>query len=221
MRIDSGDIAYLSKKARVMLDEAGYSDVMIVASNALDEYLVRDLLIQGARVDSFGIGEKLITAKSDPVFGGVYKLAAVKEGERYIPKIKVSESVEKLTTPHLKQIFRLYDNETGKAMADYLTMADEDPRGQESLTLFDPLETWKKCTFRNFTAKPLLVPIFREGKQVYELPSLEEIRRHCAQGLDTLWEEVKRFEYPHRYYVDLSEKLWKERRRLLDEMSAI
>lgn len=221
IRIDSGDIAYLSKKARAMLDEAGYPDVSIVASNALDEYLVRDLLEQGAKVDSFGIGEKLITSKSDPVFGGVYKLAAVKEGDAYLPKIKVSESAEKLTTPHLKQIWRLFDKESGKAMADYLTLREEDPSACESLTLFDPLETWKKCTFTGFTAKPMLLPIFQNGKQVYQLPTLAEARANCARGLDTLWDEVKRFENPHRYYVDLSEKLWSERRRLLDQANAL
>ena len=220
IRIDSGDIAYLSKRARVMLDEAGYEDVKIVASNSLDEYLILELLRQDAKVDSFGVGEKLITSKTAPVFGGVYKLVALKNGEAYIPKIKISESTEKITTPYLKNLYRLYDNETGIAMADYITMHDEtEISNAKELTLFDPIETWKRRTFTNFTIKPLLVPIFEGGRLVYNRPSLEEIRTYCAEQLDTLWEELKRFEYPHKYYVDLSDKLWQERQSLLEEYS--
>lgn len=217
VRIDSGDIAYLSKKARKMLDEAGYSDCGICASNSLDEYLVRDLILQGACVDSFGVGENLITSKSDPVFGGVYKLAAVRDGETYIPKIKISETVEKITIPHLKNLYRIFDNDTGKAMADYITIYDEEVDVTNGITLFDPVETWKSRTFTNVHAQKLNVPIYVGGKRVYESPTLAELRVFCAQQLDTLWDEVKRFENPHRYYVDLSQKLWDERQRLLTE----
>ena len=217
IRIDSGDIAYLSKKARKMLDEAGYPDCTICASNSLDEYIVRDLILQGARVDSFGIGENMITAKSDPVFGGVYKLAAVKDGGRYLPKIKISETAEKTTIPHLKNLYRIYDNDTGKAMADYITMADETVDVTDGITLFDPVETWKKRTFTNVRAERLNRPIYVNGKRVYENPPLRDIRDFCAAQVATLWDEVTRFENPHRYYVDLSQKLWDERQRLLTE----
>ena len=219
VRIDSGDIAYLSKKVRKMLDEAGYPDCGICASNSLDEYIVRDLLVQGAKLDSFGIGENLITSKSSPVFGGVYKLAAVRSGEHYEPKIKISETAEKITIPHLKNLYRIYDNETGKAMADLMTMYDETLDASKGLTLFDPVQTWKKRTFTGIHLKQLNVPIYVNGKRVYQTPPLEEIRRHCAEQVETLWDEVKRFENPHRYYVDLSQKLWDERQRLLNELS--
>lgn len=219
VRIDSGDIAYLSKKVRKMLDEAGYPDCGICASNSLDEYIVRDLLVQGAKLDSFGIGENLITSKSSPVFGGVYKLAAVRSGEYYEPKIKISETAEKITIPHLKNLYRIYDNETGKAMADLMTMYDETLDASKGLTLFDPVQTWKKRTFTGIHLKQLNVPIYVNGKRVYQTPPLEEIRRHCAEQVETLWDEVKRFENPHRYYVDLSQKLWDERQRLLNELS--
>lgn len=219
VRIDSGDIAYLSKKVRKMLDEAGYPDCGICASNSLDEYIVRDLLVQGAKLDSFGIGENLITSKSSPVFGGVYKLAAVRSGEHYEPKIKISETAEKITIPHLKNLYRIYDNETGKAMADLMTMYDEALDASKGLTLFDPVQTWKKRTFTGIHLKQLNVPIYVNGKRVYQTPRLEEIRRHCAEQVETLWDEVKRFENPHRYYVDLSQKLWDERQRLLNELS--
>ncbi len=218
IRIDSGDIAYLSKKARKMLDAAGYPDCKICVSNSLDEYLVRDLIQQGAQVDSFGIGENMITAKSNPVFGGVYKLAAVKEGDHYLPKIKVSESLEKLTTPHLKKVWRLYDAD-GKAMADYITIHDEVVDAAQGITLFDPVETWKKRTYTGCIAKCISTPIFENGKLVYKQRSLEETRAFCKAEVNTLWEEVKRFENPHRYYVDLSEKLWKCRQTLLREMT--
>ncbi|MDL2254072.1 nicotinate phosphoribosyltransferase [Ruminococcaceae bacterium OttesenSCG-928-I18] len=218
IRIDSGDISYLSKRARRMLDKAGYEDCPICASNSLDEYIVRDLLLQGAQVDLFGIGENLITSKSDPVFGGVYKLAAVKEKDgNYLPKIKLSETVEKITTPHLKKLWRIYDNENGQAMADYVTMYDESVDCEGGLTLFDPVETWKRRTFHNCSAKLLSTPIFKEGKKVYECPPLKEIRDRCQYQVSHLWEEVRRFEFPHRYYVDLSQKLWNEKQRLLNE----
>ena len=217
VRIDSGDIAYLSKKARKMLDAAGYPDCGVCASNSLDEYLVRDLILQGAQVTNFGIGENMITSKSDPVFGGVYKLAAVKDGGRYLPKIKISETAEKTTIPHLKNLYRIYDNDTGKAMADYITMADETVDVTDGITLFDPVETWKKRTFTNVRAERLNRPIYVNGKRVYENPPLRDIRDFCAAQVATLWDEVTRFENPHRYYVDLSQKLWDERQRLLTE----
>lgn len=219
IRIDSGDIAYLSKRARALLDAAGYTDCGICASNSLDEYIVRDLFIQGAKLDSFGIGENLITSKSSPVFGGVYKLAAVKDGDTYTPKIKISETAEKTTIPHLKNLYRIYDNETGKAMADYITMWDEplDKALPGGITLFDPVETWKERTFTNVHAERLNVPVYVGGRRVVELPGLTAIREECRLRVDALWDEVKRFENPHRYYVDLSRKLWDERQRLLKE----
>ena len=219
IRIDSGDIAYLSKKARKMLDEAGYPDCTICASNSLDEYIVRDLILQGARVDSFGIGENMITAKSDPVFGGVYKLAAVKEDDgSYTPKMKLSESAEKMTIPCLKKVWRIYDQD-GKAMADLITMADEVVETQHGITLFDPIETWKECTYVNCTARCLSTPIYENGKRVYTSPNLADIRKFCKAQVGTLWDEVKRFENPHTYYVDLSEELWDLRHELLNQLS--
>ena len=218
VRIDSGDIAYLSKKARKMLDAAGYPDCTICASNSLDEYLVEDLIRQGAKVDSFGIGENMITAKSDPVVGGVYKLAAVKNGEEYQPKIKVSESIEKLTTPHLKKVWRLYDAD-GKAMADYITIHDEIVDATHGITLFDPVETWKSRTYEGCVAKCISTPIFQGGKLVYQSPSLNDIKAFCKAEVETLWDEVTRFENPHRYYVDLSQKLWDCRQNLLKSMT--
>ena len=217
IRIDSGDIAYLSKKARKLLDDAGYPDAGICASNSLDEYIIRDLLMQGACLDSFGVGENLITAKSDPVFGGVYKLVATRSGDVYTPKIKVSESVEKLTTPHRKKLWRIYDNATGKAMADYITVWDEEVDCTDGITLFDPAETWKQRTFTDVHCKLLQTQIYAAGRRVYESPSLPEIRSYCEKQIATLWDEVTRFENPHRYYVDLSQKLWDERHRLLVE----
>ena len=219
IRLDSGDLAYLSKKARKMLDEAGYPVCTVCASNSLDEYLVRDLILQGARVDSFGIGENMITAKSDPVIGGVYKLAAVKEDDgSYTPKIKVSESMEKLTIPGLKKVWRIYDSD-GKAMADYVTLADEVVDTKYGITLFDPVETWKERTYVNCTAQCISTPIYVEGKRVYECPSLQQVKAFCKEQLATLWDEVKRFENPHGYYVDLSQKLWDTRQELLRAIS--
>lgn len=219
VRIDSGDIAYLSKRARAMLDAAGYKDCKIVASNALDEYIIRDLLINDAKLDSFGVGEKLITSRTSPVLGGVYKLVAVKKDGQYIPKIKISESFEKITIPYRKQIWRIYSKETGKAQADYMTIYDEDPSGLDEITIFSPLEPWKKQTLTNIYFKPLLVPIFRNGEKVYSSPALKDIRDFAMRQLDTLWDELKRLEYPHKYYVDLSQKLWDAQRRLLENNS--
>ncbi|HOJ79528.1 MAG TPA: nicotinate phosphoribosyltransferase [Clostridiales bacterium] len=219
IRIDSGDITYLSRKARKMLDEAGFKDCAIVASNSLDEYIIRDILSQGACVDSFGVGERLITSRSEPVFGGVYKLSAVEEDGKIIPKIKVSENVEKITNPAFKQVWRLYDRDSGKALADVITLHDEVINDNEPYEIFDPEYTWKRKTVTNFRARKLMVKIFDRGRCVYESPDLRTIRDYCREQVDTLWEEVKRFENPHRYYVDLSQKLWDIRAKLLHEYS--
>lgn len=215
IRLDSGDIAYLSIEARKMLDEAGYPDCRIVASNSLDEHIITDLLHQGAKIDLFGVGERLITASSEPVFGGVYKLAAVEENGVITPKIKISENVSKITNPHFKKLYRLYSKQTGKAISDQLCVHDETIDETKPLTIFDPDFTWKKKRLTDFTARELQVQIFRGGELVYEKPSLEEIRAYCAQQLDTLWDEVLRFENPHNYYVDLSKKLWNIKQELL------
>ena len=215
IRLDSGDITYLSKKARKMLDEAGYHECKIVVSNSLDEILIRDLILQGARVDLFGVGERLITAKSNPVFGGVYKLVAVEKDGEVIPKIKISENPEKITNPHFKKVYRIFDNETGTAIADQLCVYDETIDESQPLELFDPIQVWKTKTVTNYTAKELLVPIFKNGECVYESPSIHEMRDYCKAQIMTLWDEVKRFENPHKYYVDLSRKLWGIKQDLL------
>ena len=216
IRLDSGDMAYLSRKAREMLDDAGWTDCKISVSNSLDEYLIQDLLLQGAQIDMFGVGERMITARSEPVFGGVYKLAAVEdENGTIIPKIKVSENVEKITIPHFKKVYRFYGRDTGKAIADYITLYNEQVDDEKDIELFDPSATWKAKTVYNFTARELQVPIFLGGKCVYEHPTLEQIREYCRQQVDTLWDEVKRFDYPHKYYVDLSQKLWQMQQDLL------
>ena len=209
IRLDSGDLAYLTRQARKMLDEAGWTGCQISVSNSLDEYIIRDVLRQGAKIDLFGVGERLITAKSEPVFGGVYKLVAVEEPDGTVtPKIKISENVGKITNPHYKKLYRFFANDTGKAIADYLTVYDETVDDSKDLEIFDPDATWKRKTVYNFTAKALQVPIFRNGELVYRLPSLEEIRAYCKEQVDCLWEEVKRFDNPQTYYVDLSQKLW-------------
>ena len=217
IRLDSGDISYLSKKARKMLDEAGLTECTITASNALDEKLIRDLMMQGAQVDTFGVGERLITSSSSPVFGGVYKLVAVETGNGEIePKIKVSENAAKITNPHFKKVYRYYDNESGKALADELCVYDEVVDDTKPHTIFDPNATWKTKTLTNFTAKELLVPVFRNGVCVYDSPSIQEIAAYCREQIELLWDEVKRFENPHTYYVDLSEQLYEIKRILLD-----
>ena len=217
IRLDSGDISYLSKKARKMLDDAGLEDCKIVASNALDEYLIRDLMIQGAKIDTFGVGERLITSKSEPVFGGVYKLVAVEQNGEIIPKIKISENNAKITNPHFKKVYRLYDRESGKALADQLCVYDETIDDSKPLTIFDSESVWKTKTLTNFCAKPLLETVFKNGKLVYNLPEIEEIQSYCQMQLETLWDEVKRFENPHKYYVDLSQKLWNIKNQLLNK----
>ena len=209
VRIDSGDITYLTKKVRKMLDDAGMHDCRIIVSNSMDEYIIRELIRQGAEIDGFGVGERLITAKSDPVFGAVYKLCAVEnDAGEIIPKIKISENVGKITTPHYKKVYRLYGRESGKAEADLLCLHDEVIDDSQPYELFDPEHTWKRKVLTDFVAKPLHVPIFRAGEQVYELPALEEIRSHCKSDIDSMWDEVRRFSNPHNYYVDLSQKLW-------------
>ena len=216
IRLDSGDLTYLSRKARKMLDAAGLTECSIVASNSLDEYIIRDLLLQGAKIDSFGVGERLITSKSEPVFGGVYKLAAVEDqAGNIIPKIKISENPSKITNPHFKKVYRIFENETGKAMADLICVHDEVIDPAQPLELFDPEATWKRKTVTDFTAVELLVPIFQEGRLVYQSPSITEMRAYCAAQIDLQWDEVKRFENPHNYYVDLSQKLWDIKQSLL------
>ena len=218
IRIDSGDITYLSRKARRMLDEAGFEDCKICASNSLDEYIIRDMLMQGAKVDSFGVGERLITSSSEPVFGGVYKLAAVERADgSLIPKIKISENVTKITTPCFKNVWRLFDRETDKAIADVITMHDEVIEDEKPYTIFDPDHIWKRKTVENFRAVPLLTQIFKGGECVYTPRALGAIRAYCMAQVDTLWEEVTRFENPHNYYVDLSQRLWDEKNRMLSE----
>lgn len=216
IRLDSGDLTYLSRKARKMLDDAGLTECKIVASNSLDEYLIQDLLIQGAQLDAFGVGERMIVSKSTPIFGGVYKLAAVElEDGTIVPKIKISENPEKVTNPHFKKVYRLYDNETGKAFVDVLCVYDETIDDSKDLELFDPRYNWKRKVFTNFHSRPLMEQIFKGGELVYHLPTLQEIQTYCAGQLDLLWDEVKRFENPHAYYVDLSPKLWNIKQELL------
>lgn len=218
IRIDSGDITYLSKKARKMLDVAGYEDCKICASNSLDEFIIRDMLVQGAKVDTFGVGERMITSSSEPVFGGVYKLAAVEdENGNIIPKIKISENVAKITTPGFKEVWRIFDNETNKAIADVITLHGEIIDDSKPYVIFDPEHTWKKHTLENFTAVPLRRKLFENGNMLYNERSLEEIRSFCKEQVDTLWDEVTRFENPHTYYVDLSQKLWEEKNYLLSK----
>ena len=201
-----------------MLDEAGLTGCKIIASNALDEYIIRDLLLQGAAIDSFGVGERLITSKSEPVFGGVYKLAAIEDKDgNIIPKIKISANPDKITNPHFKKVYRLFDNESGKAFADLITLWNESVDESAPLELFDPDATWKRSTVTDFTAKELLVPIFQNGKQVYTSPSITEMRSYCASQVELLWDEVKRFENPHTYYVDLSQTLWDIKQDLLKQ----
>ncbi len=214
VRLDSGDIAYQSKKIRAMLDKAGYDDCKIIASNSLDENILRDLILQDAKIDSFGVGERLITSKSSPVFDGVYKLAAVEKDGVIEPRIKISENVGKITTPHFKKVYRLIENETNKAIADYLTVYDE-VVPTDSLEIFDPEAVWKRKVLTDYHIEELLIPIFKDGKQVYQTPSMKEIQTYCKGEVKKLWDEVKRFENPHNYYVDLSQKLWDIKQGLL------
>lgn len=215
IRIDSGDITYLTKKVRKMLDAAGLTDCTIFISNSLDEYIIRDILLQGASIDSFGVGERLITSKSEPVFGGVYKLVATEKDGKYVPKIKLSENVEKITTPGYKKVYRLFSNETGNMVADLIALYDEEFDFTKPITLFDPVYTWKKKTFENYRVEEILKPIYEKGKLVYRTPTVMESKKYCAEQVGRLWDEVKRFENPQTYYVDLSQKLWDVKHSLL------
>lgn len=219
IRIDSGDIAYLSKKARKMLDAAGYPDCGITASNSLDEYIIRDTLMQGAKIDSFGVGERLITSKSEPVFGGVYKLAAIEKNDEIIPKIKISENTEKITNPGFKKVYRLFSRESGEAIADVITLFDETIDSNTPYEIFDPEHTWKRKTITNFDVELMTVQIYDKGKRVYDSPDVHEIKKHCKKEISRLWDEVKRFEFPHKYYVDLSPALWDMKDKLLKKYS--
>lgn len=217
IRLDSGDLAYLSKIARKMLDENGYSDAKIVVSNSLDEYTIRDLFHQDAKIDSFGIGERLITSKSDPVFGAVYKLVAIEKDEKIIPKIKVSENVDKITTPGFKKLYRIYDKETKKANADLITLFDEKIDTSKSLEIFHPMYTWKRTKYENYTIREMHEKIFENGKLIYNVPDIKEVREYCKKEIESLWEEYKRFDKPHIYKVDLSENLWNLKQKMLNE----
>ena len=219
IRIDSGDITYLTIEARKMLDEAGFPDCKIVISNSLDEHVIRDVLSQGAQINSFGVGERLITAKSEPVFGGVYKLVAVEDNGKIKPRIKVSENEEKITNPGFKQIYRIFDNKSNKAIADLVTFANEEINTEEPLVIFDPVYTWKKKTVKDFYVRKLMVKVFDNGNCVYSLPSTKEIKDFCSSEMDTLWSEVLRFDNPHKYYVDLSKELWQTKQDLLNAIS--
>ncbi|MGL5258613.1 MAG: nicotinate phosphoribosyltransferase [Lachnospiraceae bacterium] len=221
IRLDSGDLAYLSKKARKMLDEAGFSDAIISASNDLDEYLIESLKAQGAAITSWGVGTNLITSKDNPAFGGVYKLAAIKdESGSFIPKIKLSENSEKVTNPGNKKIYRIYDVLSKKIKADLICLENETFSETEDLLLFDPLEPWKKTNLKagSFTLKELMIPIFKNGVCCYESPKVMDIRAYCQEELNTLWDETRRFVNPHKVYVDLSKKLYQEKIKLLDHV---
>ncbi|MEF2805191.1 MAG: nicotinate phosphoribosyltransferase [Massilistercora timonensis] len=222
IRLDSGDLAYLSKEARKMLDAAGFPDATIVASNDLDEYLLHDLGLQGAKIDSWGVGTNLITSKDCPSFGGVYKLAATMDKDgNFIPKIKISENTEKITNPGNKTIYRIYDKATGKIKADLICFVGETYDTDKDLLLFDPIETWKKTKLPggSYTMREILVPVFRNGECVYQSPSVKEIAQYCRQEKDTLWDETKRLFYPHEVHVDLSQSLYDVKKALLDEMT--
>ena len=222
IRLDSGDLAYLSKEARKMLDEAGFPEATICASNDLDEFLLHDLKMQGAAIDSWGVGTNLITSKDCPSFGGVYKLAAIQneEGE-FVPKIKISENTEKITNPGNKTIYRIYEKASGKVKADLICFADEVIDPKQDLLLFDPMDTWKKTKLAGgtYTVREILLPIFKNGECLYKSPTLKEIAAYCREEKDTLWDETKRLFYPHRVYVDLSQKLYAVKQSLLDQMT--
>ena len=219
IRLDSGDLSYLSKKARKMLDENGLRDCKILASNSLDEFIIRDLVSQDAKIDIYGVGERLITAKSEPVFGGVYKLMAVEENGEIVPRIKLSENVEKVTNPGYKQVWRLFDKESNKAIADVITLADEVIDDSREYEIFDPVHTWKKKLVDNFYAKKLQVPVFINGECVYESPAVLDIKAYCRESVNSLWDEQKRFTNPQEYYVDLSSELWNLKNEMINKYS--
>ena len=215
VRIDSGDITYLTRECRKILDAEGLTDCKIVISNSLDEYIIRDVILEGAQIDSFGVGERLITARSEPVFGGVYKLSGIGKDGKLEPKMKISENVEKITNPGFKKVVRFFSKETGKAMADVIMLRDEPMPDGKPYEIFDPNAVWKRKILENYEAKELLVQIFDKGKLVYDEPSIEEIKKTCIEQVDTLWGEVLRFENPQTYYVDLSKPLWNLKHDLL------
>jgi nicotinate phosphoribosyltransferase len=217
IRIDSGDVTYLTKQARKLLDQAGLPQCQIVVSNSLDEYIIKGVIQEGACIDSFGVGERLITAKSEPVFGGVYKLAAVEKDGRVIPKMKISENLEKITNPGFKSLYRFYDRDTNRCMADLIALDEEPIPAGEEYTIFDEISPWKTKTLRNFTVKNLRVCLFEHGKRVYISPSIDEIKEHCASQINTLWDEMLRFDNPQTYYVDLSQQLWEMKNQLIIE----
>lgn len=216
IRIDSGDVTYLTKQARKMLDEAGHQDCSIVVSNSLDEYIIQDVIVEGACIDSFGVGERLITSKSEPVFGGVYKLSALEKDGVMIPKIKISENIEKITNPGFKSLYRLFDRDTHKAVADVIALDEETIPDEDGYEIFDPQAVWKRKTVKNFYAKNLRVQIFDKGKCIYESPGIEEIKEYCKEQVETLWDEMLRFENPQTYYVDLSRALWQMKNELIE-----
>lgn len=215
VRLDSGDLSYLSKKIRAILDEAGFEDCKICGTNALDEYVITSILEEGAKIDLFGVGENLITAKSNPVFGGVYKLVAIEKDNQIIPKIKISNNTIKITNPGFKKVYRFYDKNTNKALADVITLADE-VISENEYTIFDPVSPWKQKTLTNYTIRPLQELIFDNGNLVYESPDLKAISENAKKELDTLWNEIRRIKNPHKYYVDLSQKLWDLKNELLE-----
>ena len=216
IRIDSGDITYLTKKARAMLDEAGLQDCKIVISNSLDEHIIREVIAEGACIDSFGVGEKLITSKTEPVFGGVYKLSALEKDGEMIPKIKISENPEKITNPGFKKIFRFFDKDTHHLLGDVIALRDEELPTGDSYEIFDPNHIWKKKHITNFYVKELQEQIFKGGECVYETPDIKEIKDYCTRQQALMWDEMKRFENPQTYYVDLSDKLWTLKHRMID-----
>ena len=219
VRLDSGDLAYLSKQVRKILDDAGFADCKICVSNSLDETLIASLFEQGAQIDSFGVGENLITAKSNPVFGGVYKLCALEKDGSIVPKIKISENVTKITNPGFKKVYRFYSKDTGKALADVVTLANE-TIPENNYTIFDPNNPWRKKTLVNYTVRPLQEQIFKDGQLVYKSPDLKDIAMHCKEELNTLWDEVRRLNNPHRYYVDLSKELWELKEQMLSAFAS-
>ena len=216
IRIDSGDIAYLTKEARKMLDEAGLTDCKITVSNSLDEHIIKNAIYEGACIDQFGVGEKLITAKSDPVLGCVYKLSALEKDGRMIPKIKASENPEKINTPGFKKIYRLFDRDSNRMLGDVIMLREEEAPSGDEYEIFDPNATWKRKRITNFYAEELMVRIFDGGRCVYDSPDVDAVRSHCSKQQELLWSEMKRFENPQEYYVDLSHKLWELKNRLIE-----
>jgi len=217
IRIDSGDLTYLTLKAREMLDAAGLEDCKIAVSNALDEYIIRDLIQQGAAIDSFGVGERLITSRAEPVFGGVYKLSAIEKAGVVQPKMKFSDNAGKITNPGDKELWRFYDKVTGKALADLITLAGEVIDETKPYEIFDQMHTWKRKLLTNYEVRPLLLPVFKNGELVHEHKSIEELRAYHAEELDRLWESIRRFDNPQNYFVDLSQKLWDLKEKMLFE----